>query len=101
MKMINYYLNGIRVKNTGFTLIELLIAAVLAGIITSAAMGIVYNPSHKQLIVQDQVSDMQANTRAVAAELTSKIRMAGYKCTEWSSGLGSLQHQSRYDCDFV
>lgn len=65
----------------GFTLIELLIAVLLAAIVTSAAMGI-YIAQHKQLIVQDEVTDMQANIRAAAVELTSKIRMAGYKVPE-------------------
>lgn len=79
--MINYYLTGKRDKSSGFTLIELLIAAVLAGIITSAAMGI-YIAQHKQLIVQDEVSDMQANIRAAAVELSTKIRLVGYGVPE-------------------
>ncbi|UCC80924.1 MAG: prepilin-type N-terminal cleavage/methylation domain-containing protein [Candidatus Zixiibacteriota bacterium] len=70
-----------RYKISGFTLIELLIAVLLAAIVTSAAMGI-YVAQHKQLIVQDEVTDMQANIRAAAVELTSKIRMAGYKVPE-------------------
>jgi prepilin-type N-terminal cleavage/methylation domain-containing protein len=63
---------------SGFTLIELLIAVLLAAIVTTAAMGI-YVTQHKQMIVQDEVTDMQANIRAAAVELTSKIRMAGYR----------------------
>ena len=65
----------------GFTLIELLIAVLLAGIVTSAAMGI-YITQHKQLIVQDEISDMQASIRAAAVELSTQIRMAGYNVPE-------------------
>ena len=70
----------------GFTVVELLIALLLAAIVTSAAMGI-YITQHKQLMVQDQVSDMQANVRAAAAELSSKIRMAGYNIPDGLSPL--------------
>jgi len=61
----------------GFTLIELLVAVVLATIVTSAAMA-VYVAQHKQMIVQDEISDMQDNIRAAAQELSTNIRMAGY-----------------------
>ncbi len=77
MKIYDNYISR-QIGIAGFTLIELLIAVVLAAIVTSAAMGI-YVAQHKQLIVQDEVTDMQANIRAAAVELTSKIRMAGYK----------------------
>jgi len=70
-----------RFRMKGFTLVELLIAVLLAAVVTSAAMGI-YIAQHKQLIVQDEVTDMQANIRAAAVELTSKIRMAGYNVPE-------------------
>ncbi len=73
--MLGFNLNS-RV-NRGFTLIELLIALFLAGIITSAAMS-VYITQHKQLLVQDDISDMQAGIRAAAVELSTQIRMAGY-----------------------
>ncbi len=78
---INSDLKIRRFKLAGFTLIELLIAVFLAAIVTSAAMAI-YIAQHKQLIVQDEVTDMQANIRAAAVELTSKIRMAGYNVPE-------------------
>lgn len=67
--------NFSRIK--GFTIIELLIAVLLAGIVTSAAMGI-YITQHKQWLVQDDISDMQASIRAAAVELSTQIRMAGY-----------------------
>jgi prepilin-type N-terminal cleavage/methylation domain-containing protein len=65
----------------GFTIIELLIALLLASIVTSAAMGI-YITQHKQWLVQDGISDMQASIRAAAVELGTQIRMAGYNVPE-------------------
>lgn len=66
---------------SGFTIIEVLIALFLAGLVTSAAMSL-YLTQQKQLIVQDEVSDMQANVRAATTELADKVRMAGYKTPE-------------------
>ena len=62
-------------------MIEFIIALMLAGIVTSGAFAI-YNAQQKQWNVQDQVADMQASIRAATAELTTKIRMAGYKVPE-------------------
>jgi hypothetical protein len=66
----------------GFTVLELLVAALLAGMVTTAAMSL-YITQHKQLLVQDDVADMQFSIRAAMAELTGKVRMAGYKVPEW------------------
>lgn len=68
-------------RSSGFTLVELLIAVFLAAVVTSAALGI-YLAQHKQLVVQDQITDMQGAIRASAVELASKIRMAGYGVPE-------------------
>jgi prepilin-type N-terminal cleavage/methylation domain-containing protein len=68
---------GRKDRSAGFTMVELLVAVILATIVTSAAMA-VYVAQHKQMIVQDEVSDMQANIRAGAQELVTNIRMAGY-----------------------
>jgi hypothetical protein len=38
----------------------------------------VYVTQHKQMIVQDDIADMQANLRAASEELATKIRLAGY-----------------------
>lgn len=65
----------------GFTLVELLVALLLAAIVTSSAMAL-YITQHKQLIIQDEVSDMQSSIRAATAELANKVRMAGYKVPE-------------------
>jgi type II secretory pathway pseudopilin PulG len=62
----------------GFTIVEILIALFLAGLVTSAAMSL-YLTQQKQLNIQEEVSDMQANVRAATAELADKIQMAGYR----------------------
>lgn len=64
-------------RDGGFTIVEFLIAVILAGIVTSAALAI-YVTQNKQILVQDDVSGMQANIRAAAVELAAQIRMAGY-----------------------
>jgi len=71
----------------GFTIVELLISVILAAIVTSAAMGI-YLTQHKQLLVQEDISDMQSSIRAAAAELATNIRMAGYNVP---AGIPSLE----------
>ena len=68
-------------KMAGFTVIELLIAVLLAGLITSAAMAL-YLTQRKQLFVQEEVTDMQSSIRAAMGELSTKIRMVGYKLPE-------------------
>ena len=62
----------------GFTIIELLVAVLLAAIVTGSAMEL-YITQHKQLLVQDQVSDMQSNIRAAESEIVKQVKMAGYK----------------------
>ena len=64
--------------NRGFGVMEFIVALLLAGIVTSGAFAL-YLTQNKQWGVQDQVTDMQSSLRAAAAELTAKIRMAGYK----------------------
>lgn len=61
----------------GFTLIELLLAAVISIIVIGAAFS-AYIVQHKQLLVQEQISDMQQALRGCMDELTTKIRLAGY-----------------------
>lgn len=70
----------------GITVVELLISSLISLIVFGAAMG-VFLAQNKHLVVQDQISDMQHNLRAGLAELSSKIRMAGYNVP---SGLNSL-----------
>jgi Tfp pilus assembly protein PilW len=70
-----------RNNNKGFTVVEFLVAALLAGIVTSAALS-VYLTQHKQLFVQEEVSDMQSSLRAAMGELASRVRMIGYRLPE-------------------
>jgi len=66
------------IKNIrGITLIELAIGVLLSGVVISAALSL-YITQHKQLLVQDEISDLQSNIRAATAELTTFIRLAGY-----------------------
>lgn len=65
------------IKGTkGFTILELAIGILLSGIIMSAAFSL-YLTQHKQLLIQDEISDLQSNIRAATAELASRIRLAG------------------------
>lgn len=60
----------------GFTMVELLIGLVAASVVTYAALSL-YSTQHKQLLVQDEVADLQANVRAATEMLASTVRMAG------------------------
>ena len=61
----------------GLTLVELLIGALMSLIILSAVLGF-YVTQHDHWLVQEEVSDMQQNGRALLDELTRFIRKAGY-----------------------
>jgi hypothetical protein len=65
----------------GFTVTELLIATLLAGIVTASAMSL-YLTQRKQLFVQEEVTDMQSSARAAMGELSTRIRMMGYRLPE-------------------
>jgi prepilin-type N-terminal cleavage/methylation domain-containing protein len=66
-----------RNKNAGFTLVEILIALLIASIVISVAFEL-YITQHNQLLVQEDVSDIQANARAAAEMLAKEIRKTGY-----------------------
>jgi hypothetical protein len=68
---------------------EILIAVLLAGLITSAAMAL-YLTQRKQLFVQEEVGDMQANIRAAMAELSTRIRMAGYNVPDGIQAISAI-----------
>ncbi len=61
----------------GFTLIELLIGLLAAAAITYATLSL-YLTQHKQLLIQDEISDLQGNIRASTEMLASAIRKAGF-----------------------
>lgn len=65
----------------GFTLVELLVGLLAIAAITYAAMSL-YITEHNQLLVQEQISDMQANMRAATEMLGSAIRKGGFNLPE-------------------
>ena len=75
-------------NNKGFTIMELLVAMLLAAIVTGAAMAL-YITQHKQLIVQDQVTDTQSSVRAAESEIIRQVRMAGFKVPNNFSSLSN------------
>lgn len=62
---------------SGISLVELLIALVLSGLVATFVFNAYIN-QHKVVTIQEQVSEMQQNSRAAIDELTRQIRMAGY-----------------------
>jgi len=79
-------MRNLRIQS-GFTLIELLIGVLMASIVTYAAMSL-YITQHKQMIVQDQIADMQANTRAAAEVIANAVRKAGMNAPK-SAAIGT------------
>jgi Tfp pilus assembly protein PilW len=63
--------------NRGITLIEILIGSLMSLIIAASLMQFYVN-QHNQWLVQEQISDMQQNSRAVLEELSRQIRSAGF-----------------------
>ena len=85
-----------RFDSAGFTLVEFLIAVFLAAVVATAAMGI-YVAQNSTLTARDEAPDMQANARAAAVELATRIRMAGFNVPE---GIPKLQ-SSNTDPDTI
>ena len=65
-------------KQNGFTMMELMIAVVLAIIVTTAAMSL-YLTQHEQMSVQEDVADMHWSLRSATEELSTRIRMVGFR----------------------
>lgn len=87
-------------NNAGLTLLEILIASVV-GIIATAAAVELYIHQHKNWIIQENVSDLQQNGRAVIDEMSSKIRMAGYGVPEGLEAVISRQASGTADSDSI
>lgn len=66
-----------RKAQSGFTIVELLVGLLAAAVVTYAAMSL-YITQHKEMIVQDQVSDVQSSIRAAATVIADAVRMAAY-----------------------
>jgi type II secretory pathway pseudopilin PulG len=69
---------GARKAEFGFTMIEILIALIAASAVIGAALQL-YITQHNQLLVQEDVSEIQANARAAAELLAEEIRRTGYR----------------------
>ncbi|MCP4705190.1 MAG: hypothetical protein GY865_11310 [candidate division Zixibacteria bacterium] len=67
------------IKNkSGFTLMETLIAALITGIMVTSAFEF-YITMHNQTMAQEEISELQQNSRACIVEITKTLRMAGFK----------------------
>jgi len=64
-------------RSSGLTLIELLVVLVISGILI-AALYRTFIRQQKSYAVQDQVADMQQNSRVAIERMSREIRMAGY-----------------------
>jgi prepilin-type N-terminal cleavage/methylation domain-containing protein len=65
-------------SRAGFTLLEVLIALFLTGVLSTAAFRF-YCDMNNHCLTQEEISDMQQNSRATLQELSRTLRMAGYK----------------------
>jgi hypothetical protein len=74
-------------SNRGVTILELSIGLLLIGVVMSAAFSL-YLTQHKELLVQEKISDAQSAIRAASNELIAKIRLAGY---ELPRGITAIQ----------
>ena len=62
----------------GYTMVELLVALLITGILAMAGFKF-YVRMHNQALAQDEVSEMQQNSRSSMEEMIKTLRMAGYK----------------------
>lgn len=62
----------------GFTLIEILVAILLSSVIAASGFDF-YKSMHGVTSSQEEVTEMQQNTRASIDEISRTLRMAGYK----------------------
>ncbi|SYZ74566.1 hypothetical protein TRIP_C90194 [Candidatus Zixiibacteriota bacterium] len=72
MKNIRFLCGGER----GISMVEMLIALFMTALVLSAIFGVYIN-QHKNWMIQEDVTDIQQNSRAAIDELTRQIRMAG------------------------
>jgi prepilin-type N-terminal cleavage/methylation domain-containing protein len=66
-------------KNSrGYTVVELMVALVLTGILATACLDF-YSAMNNQTLTQEEISDLQHNSRNTLHEMAQTVRMAGYK----------------------
>ncbi|UCD95271.1 MAG: prepilin-type N-terminal cleavage/methylation domain-containing protein [Candidatus Zixiibacteriota bacterium] len=65
-------------KSKGYTVIELLIAVFITGVLAAAGFKF-YIGMHNQALAQEEISDMQQNSRNTLDEIAKNLRKAGYK----------------------
>lgn len=75
-------------KKAGFSLIEFLLVVTISGVVISAIYCL-YITQNRCYIIQDQVAEMQQNTRVAIETMVREIRMAGYDPTG-KSGAGII-----------
>lgn len=79
-------------KKAGFSLIEFLLVVTLSGVVVSAIYCL-YITQSRSYMIQDQVVEMQQNTRVAIETMVREIRMAGYDPTG-KSGAGIIAASS-------
>lgn len=62
----------------GFTLIEVLVALFLSSVIAASSFEF-YKSMHGSTITQEDISEMQHNSRVSLEEISRTVRMAGFK----------------------
>jgi len=62
----------------GYTIAELLIALLITGVLAGAGFEF-YAKMHNQTLAQDQITNMQQNSRASIQDIVQNLRNAGYK----------------------
>ncbi len=83
---MKFLLKKIKSKR-GTSFLEVMIALAIMGVVTTAIFKL-YIASHRNYIVQDEVTYVQQNARASISELSRQIRMAGYSLPH---GLASIE----------
>lgn len=63
--------------NSGFTLVEVLVALAITGFVTSAVFE-TFRVQNQNYLAQDDITNIQQNSRATIDELTRQIRQAGF-----------------------
>ncbi len=62
----------------GYAMTELLIALLITGVLAGSGFEF-YAKMHNQTLAQDQIADMQQNSRASIQDIVQNLRNAGYK----------------------